>query len=143
MRRARGRFFIDTNILVYTIDNREPKKQAKAIEIVAEALEERHGIISYQVVQEFLNVATRKSLPPMKVSDAQVYLSRVLMPLCEVYPDTALFSLALTVSNQTGFSFCDSLIAAAAITGGCALLYSEDLQDGRRISHVEIRNPFA
>jgi len=52
-----GRYFLDTNVLVYTFDDRAPAKQRRARKLVAEALETRRGLVSTQVVQEFLNVA--------------------------------------------------------------------------------------
>jgi predicted nucleic acid-binding protein len=99
-------------------------------------------VISFQVVQEFLNVATRKPPKPMMISEVQLYIERVLMPLCEVFPDSALYSQALSISSETGWAFYDSLIASAAIAGGCSTLWTEDLQHGRRIRSLEILNPF-
>ncbi len=54
-------FFLDTNILVCTFDPTVPAKQNKARDLVERALEHQQGVISYQVVQELLNVATRNS----------------------------------------------------------------------------------
>ena len=138
----RERFFLDTNIFVYTFDQHSKAKRDQASRLVAEALDSRRGIISYQVVQEFLNVATRKFTSPLPVTEAQLYLARVLMPLCEVFPDSTLYSEALSISSEAGLSFYDSLIIASAITGRCETLWTEDLQDGRRIRGIEIRNPF-
>jgi len=140
---APERFFLDTNILVYTFDSRSPLKRARANALVARALDTRLGIISYQVVQEFLNVATRKFPKPMHAAEAQLYLARILMPLCEVFPDSSLYSQALSICGETQFSFYDALIVASAITGDCRILWTEDLQHGRRIRNLEIRNPFA
>jgi predicted nucleic acid-binding protein len=140
---APERFFLDTNILVYTFDSRSPLKRARANGLVARALDTRLGIISYQVVQEFLNVATRKFPKPMHAAEAQLYLARILMPLCEVFPDSSLYSQALSICGETQFSFYDALIVASAITGDCRILWTEDLQHGRRVRNVEILNPFA
>jgi len=139
---GREKFFLDTNIFVYTFDNHSPSKRAVAKDLVSGGLDTRRGVISYQVVQEFLNVATRKFAKPMKVPEAELYLARILMPLCEVFPDSSLYSQALSISSETGFSFYDSLIVASAITAECTILWTEDLQDGQRIRGVEIRNPF-
>jgi predicted nucleic acid-binding protein len=136
------KFFLDTNIFVYTFESRSSSKRVLAQDLVSGALDTRRGVISYQVVQEFLNVATRKFAKPMKVPEAELYLARILMPLCEVFPDSSLYSRALSISSETGFSFYDSSIVASAIVGECAILWTEDLQDGRRIRGVEIRNPF-
>jgi predicted nucleic acid-binding protein len=138
----REKFFLDTNIFVYTFESRSSSKRVLARDLVSSALDTRRGVISYQVVQEFLNVATRKFAKPMKVPEAELYLTRILMPLCEVFPDSSLYSQALSISSETGFSFYDSLIVASAITGECEILWTEDLQDGQRIRGVEIRNPF-
>jgi len=139
---SREKFFLDTNIFVYTFESRSPSKRALARDLVSGALDTRRGVISYQIVQEFLNVATRKFTKPMKVPEAELYLARVLMPLCEVFPDSSLYSQALSISSETGFSFYDSLIVASAIASECAILWTEDLQHGQRIRGVEIRNPF-
>jgi predicted nucleic acid-binding protein len=140
---APERFFLDTNIFVYTFDSRSPLKRARANALVARALETRLGIISYQVVQEFLNVATRKFAKPMRAPEAQLYLARILMPICEVFPGSSLYSEALSISGETQISFYDALIVASAIAGDCRILWTEDLQHGQRIRSVEIRNPFA
>src|SRR5260370_34884484 len=95
-----GKFFLDTNIFVYTFAEHHSAKRGRARQVVAESLETRRGIISYQAVQEFLNVATRKFAKPLSVSDAQLYLARILMPLCEVFPDVALYSQALSISGE-------------------------------------------
>ncbi len=136
------RSFLDTNVLIYTFDVRSKAKQARASDLVDRALSTRRCIISYQVVQEFLSAATRKFAAPMPIAEAQLYLSRVLMPLCEVFPDAHLFSQALLISSDTGISFYDALIVASAIAGDCRILWTEDLQHGRRIGPLEIRDPF-
>ena len=65
------------------------------------------------------------------------------MPLCEVFPDSALYSQAVSIASEAGISFYDALVVSSAIVGACDTLWTEDLQDGRRIRSVEIRNPFA
>jgi len=143
MSAVQKKFFLDTNVLVYTFDQRSSSKRSKARGLLAEALETHRGIISYQVVQEFLNVATRKFSDPMTVPEAQLYLARVLMPLCEVFPDSALYSQALSIAGESGMAFYDALVVSSAIAGGCQTLWTEDMQQDRRIRTVEIRNPFA
>jgi predicted nucleic acid-binding protein len=142
MRAAQKKFFLDTNIFVYTFDRTDSSKRRKANSLLASALETHRGIISYQVVQEFLNVATRKFSDPMTVPEAQLYLARILTPLCDVFPDSALYSQALSIASESGMAFYDALIISSAIAGGCDTVWTEDLQQGRRIRTVTIRNPF-
>jgi predicted nucleic acid-binding protein len=136
------KYFIDTNIFVYSFDDRDPAKKARAVSLIAEALESGNGTISTQVIQEFLNVATQKFHKPLKVDDSLAYLRKVLNPLCHITPDLALYETGLQVLAETRYSFYDSLVIAAAIRGDCAVLYSEDLQDGQTIHNVRITNPF-
>jgi len=136
------RFFLDTNIFIYSFDSRSGSKQKRASELVDTALTTHRGVISYQVVQEFLNVATRKFAEALTAGEARVYLERVLMPLCEVFPDGRLFSQALSISSEMRISFYDALIISSAMFGGCRILWTEDLQHGRRVGDLEIRNPF-
>lgn len=138
----KDKYFLDTNILIYTFDASAPAKQKKALELVNEALSKNQGVISYQVVQEFFNVATRKFAVPLSVADAKLYFDRVLMPMCELYADPEFYQFGLEIKELTHFSFYDALIVAAAIKTNCNILYSEDLEDGQLISGLAIKNPF-
>lgn len=135
------RAFLDTNVLVYTFDSREPVKQTRAIELVSEALQ-GHGMISYQVVQEFLSVASRKFVQPFSAADCRDYLDSVLEPLCEVFPTMDLYRRAVELMERWKYGLYDSLIIAAALDGDCRTLYSEDLHDGQVIEGLTIANPF-
>jgi len=137
-----AKFFLDTNIVVYTFDASAPKKKRCAQELVEQALRDREGVVSTQVVQEFLNVATSKFSVPMKLSDAQQYLHDVLSPLCSVFPSIDLFRQALIIQQDTHYSFYDSLIIGGALQAGCETLYSEDLQHGQQVRDLRILNPF-
>lgn len=137
-----GKYFLDTNVLVYSFDDSAPEKRERARELVDSALSLGQGVISYQVVQEFLTVSTRKFIKPLSTADAAVYLERVLVPLCEVFGSPGLFRSGLTVAERYRYSIYDSLIVAAAKEAGCTVLYSEDIQRGQRIEGIEIVNPF-
>ncbi len=137
-----AKHFLDTNIFVYSFDQNQPEKRERALGLIAEALQSGDGLISSQVIQEFLNVATRKFSRPMKPADCQVYLTRVLHPLCQVYPDLALYETSLDIHEETGYSFYDSLILAGALRGECSILYSEDLKAGQQVRGLKIINPF-
>jgi len=137
-----GKFFLDTNILVYTFDSTVPDKQQIARQLVSTALQSQQGVISYQVVQEFLNVATRKFATPLTAVDAAIYLNKVLTPLCECFPCMTYYAKALEISEQWKFSLYDSLIITAAIESECDTLYTEDLQHKQMIQGLTIINPF-
>jgi predicted nucleic acid-binding protein len=136
------RFFIDTNVLVYTFDDTSPVRREKARELVEMGLTTGLGSISYQVVQEFLNVAMTKFSAPLDAGDARAYLDRVLVPLWRVSPSASLYTQAIDIKGQSGYGFYDSLIVASALQAGCRTLYTEDLQHGRRFASLTIVDPF-
>ena len=138
-----GQFFLDTNILVYTFDTTAPEKQQIAQQLVSDAVSTKKGVISSQIVQEFLNVALRRFKRPMTVSDAREYLNTVLSPLCQHYPSSTFYDRALLIKAETGYSLYDTLVVTAAIESGCTTLFSEDMQDGRVIRGLKIINPFS
>ncbi len=142
MKLMNAKFFIDTNIFVYTFDSSAPAKKKKSQKIIAKALENGLGVISYQVVQEFINVATRKFKTPMSIHECRQYVETVMQPLCEIYPTFDLYKKSLETMNETGYSFYDSLILTAAIISNCKVLYSEDLHAGHKLSRLTIKNPF-
>src|SRR5215471_1839712 len=111
----RGRFFLDTNIFVCTFDSTAPAKAATATEIVKRAIKTRAGVISYQVVQEFFNVAMRRFESPMTAAEADQYLTATFRPLLAVHSSPALFSEALRLGSKFRLAWYDSLIVAAAI----------------------------
>ena len=136
------RFFLDTNILVYTFDKEPSPERARARELVEMALTTHLGVISHQVVQEFLNVATRKFAVPLSAAGCRSYFERVLAPLWHVFPSGDLYLRALEVQEDSGYGFYDSLIVAAAAVAGCGTLYSQDLQHGRAFGPLLVVDPF-
>jgi predicted nucleic acid-binding protein len=137
-----GKFFLDTNVFVYSLDATAPTKARRAAKLIRDGLETRSGIVSYQVVQEFFSVAFTRFARPMSPFAAEEYLSTVFRPLLAVHSSPALFVSALQLHQQHRLSWYDSLIVAAAQEAGCELLYSEDLQHGQKFHHVRIENPF-
>jgi predicted nucleic acid-binding protein len=137
-----GRYFIDTNIFVYSFHEADPYKRDISRRLIADALENSTGVISYQVVQEFLGTATRKFKKPLTFKDSQRYLTIVLDPLCEVYSSPELFHWALEIMDKWRYSFYDSLIITSAIQADCTILYSEDMQHNQKIMNLSIKNPF-
>jgi len=135
--------FIDSNVFIYVLDDRSPAKQAIARVLLSDAHARHTAVISFQVVQETLQVLTRKFRVVAKQPDARDFLRRVLLPLWRVMPSAKLYERALDLQQRYRFGFYDSLIVAAAREAGCARLLSEDLQHGQRIDDaLVIENPF-
>ncbi len=89
-----------------------------------------------------MNVARRKYQRDWKeIDDALAIVRELLDPPLPLTGETHLQSIE--IARAHGLAFYDALVVAATIQAGCAVLYSEDMQDGRVIGGVTIRNPFA
>jgi predicted nucleic acid-binding protein len=130
-----GKPFLDTNIVVYAFSANDPRSEK------AEALVEAGGVVSVQVLNEFVNVSRRKSRRDWDEIQKSLYVLKTLLdpPL----PLTIeLHEQAIEIARKYRYHFYDSLIIAAALRANCPLLYSEDLQHGQKIDRLSIRNPF-
>ena len=137
-----GRFFLDTNIFGYAFDATAPGKAKKARALIRQALDTGQGLISYQVVQEFVNVALCRFERPLSVAECEQYFLTVLKPLLAIHSSPALYLEALRISGRYRFGWYDSLILAAALEGKCVVLFSGHLPSGQEIESVRIQNPF-
>jgi predicted nucleic acid-binding protein len=138
---TKTKVFLDTNILVYQFDRSDPSKQQRAEELVGQSILDETGVVSSQVVQEFMNVALRKFKTPLSSEDLESVMA-ILKPLCTHVPNFDFYERALKLYKSNSTSFYDALILQAAIDLNCSVLYSEDLQDGRQFGKLIIRNPF-
>ncbi len=127
--------FLDTNVILYLLSG----DAAKANQ--AEALLAQGGTISVQVLNEAVNVMTKKL--KMGLDEVCDVLAGIRFA-CDVQPVTIeTHDQALDIMRRYGFSIYDSGIVAVAACAGCTTVYSEDLQDGQRIgSDLTIINPF-
>jgi predicted nucleic acid-binding protein len=136
------RFFLDTNIFVYSVTDDDPAKARIATELIRTALTTHQGAVSYQVVQEFFNLALKRFERRMNFEDRQEYLTRVFRPLLKIHSSLALYEEALRLHTANQLQWYDALIVGAARESGCAILYSEDMQHGQKFGSLKIVNPF-
>ncbi|MFY9876859.1 MAG: PIN domain-containing protein [Rhodomicrobium sp.] len=128
--------FLDTNILIYAFSD-DPAKAERAAEALAAG-----GSISVQVLNEFVNVCSKKLKLDWKEIEERLEVVRALVG--EVAPvGIDMHEKAVALARDQGFSFYDALIAAAALALNCTELLTEDMQDGRVVMNLTIRNPFA
>lgn len=134
-----ARYFFDTNVLVYAVDAANPEKRYKALDLIDQHARAGDVVISTQVLQEFYVAATRRlGIEPFTarqhVRDFQLFdLVQITKELVEKGIDQSIL---------TQLSFWDGLILAAAQTARCAVLYSEDMNDGQSMGGVTVLNPF-
>jgi predicted nucleic acid-binding protein len=142
MKFMNARSFIDTNVLIYAFAETGDTRHAKAYELVSQLLGDETATVSVQVLREFYAVATRKLAKPLPGVEA-VKLIRDLCHACRVLDDTLpQLERAVELAASNNFSIWDASIIAAAESGGCAELYTEDLASGTKGGNVRISNPF-
>jgi len=135
-----ARSFFDTNVLVYTDDAGAPEKQARALALLERCRFDRTGVVSAQVLQEYFVTATKKLKVSAEIARRKTELFG-RFDLVQIGLEDVLAAIDLHRLHQ--FSFWDSLIVQAALRAGCSILFSEDLQAGRKIAGLEIVNPFS
>ena len=133
--------FFDTNILVYLFDAGASAKQRRARELLGTHTKAGETLLSTQILQEFYVAVTRKLATPL-AEDAAYEAVRELAVMPTVRVDIPLILSAIQLSRQQKLSFWDALVIRAAIEGGAAALYSEDLQHGQVFETLTVENPF-
>ena len=135
-----GREFIDTKVLVYADDARDPHKRDRARDLIRRLLRERRGVLSMQVLQEYFAAATRKL--GLSAEDARqrvgVYSRFDVVTLRP--PDLL---AAIDLHRLHKLSIWDSLVVRAALNGSCTTLHTEDMQPGYTIDQLTISDPFS
>ncbi|MEN6407073.1 MAG: PIN domain-containing protein [Thermoguttaceae bacterium] len=130
---------IDTNVLVYAHDSRDPQKQAVAISLI-ESLS--NPVLLWQVACEYISVS--RKLEPLGYSRQQAWQDvRDLRSVwAAALPSWDMLDRAEKIMNRHSLAFWDAMIVAACLEIGVQRLYSEDFS-GLKISGIKIINPFS
>lgn len=134
------RSFLDTNVLVYLADARNPRKQSIAEKYVEGAIAERLDCrISVQTLTEFTNVRIKKlKLDKNVISVFLDYFDDLQM----VRTDSVSVKNALEIKARYNIQFYDAMMISTASESGCDEILSEDLNDGQNYDGVVAHNPF-
>lgn len=133
--------FVDTNILVYAFANDDAARASVAQNLLNRLLAAETFVTSTQVLQELFVTLTRKGDRRLRAEEALANLDRIArFPVFLV--DYAAVRQAAELSMKDVSSFWDALIVVAAARSGARMLYTEDLQHGRKLLGVQILNPF-
>jgi predicted nucleic acid-binding protein len=133
-----SKIFIDTNILVYSMDSHEPEKRDKSRSLLKKVVNDFTGVISTQVMQEFYVAGTSKlKADPLTLKNILHAMERFEVVI--ITPE--IIKEAIDCSIIARISFWDALIVTAAESARCEKLWSEDLNNGQIIRGVRIENP--
>ncbi len=133
--------FIDTNVLIYAHDIDAGAKHQVAKAVLQKLWNEKTGLLSAQVLQEFYVNVTGKILTPLSKDLARRVVSSYSIWCMETTP-TEILS-AFRIEDESGIGFWDALIVSAASKSDVRRILSEDLNAGQRVAGILIENPFA
>ena len=132
--------FLDSNILIYSYDHRDPRKQVIAQDLLLRAVK-GESLASTQVLAEFASTLLHKMSPPARLDHVKAVLD-TLSPIKLVLPDEGIVRRALEAREAYGVHFYDGMIIAAAERGGCGRIWSEDMNAGQKYFGIAVQNPF-
>jgi predicted nucleic acid-binding protein len=130
---------IDTNVLLYVHDPRDPAKQ----EIAASLLQSlTDGVLLWQVACEY--IAASRKLEPLGYNRTQAWqdIRDFRRVWTTMLPSWRALERAERLLGAYSLSFWDAMIIAACLEGGVTRLYSEDFDAYARVDGLEIVNPF-
>lgn len=130
--------FFDTNVIVYALVRDGDPRHLVADRLLADHMVARTLVLSTQVLQETYSVLTRKKR--FSIADAHAAV-RALAEERVLGSDRAFVLRSLTLADRHRLSMWDALIVQAALDADCDVLYTEDLQAGRRFDGLEVVNP--
>lgn len=134
-----SKIFIDTNILVYTLDTNDQTKQKWSRNMLHKLINEHQAVLSTQVLSEFFVVATKKlEADPIIIKNIIHNFHNMEI----VNTDSGLVDEAIDISVIYKLSYWDSLIIAAAERAQCQFIISEDLNPGQNYRGIRLINPF-
>ena len=137
---VKGRFSLDTNILVYAVDRDAGERHRRARELMGRAAR-RDCVLTVQALAEFFHATTRKNL--LDPARASAFVRDWLDVFHVTSADDTALTDAMDAVEEHRLSFWDAMLWATARRIGCSAIVSEDMRDGRRLSGVEFVNPFA
>ncbi len=131
---------VDTNVLIYTHDPRDPAKQNKAVALVASLAD---GVLLWQVACEYIAASRKLTAYGLSLKQACADLRRLRGVWQPLTPSWSVMDKAEALMASGNVSLWDALILAACVEGGITRLYSEDFDNSLAAqTGVQVVNPF-
>lgn len=142
MANASAVFLIDTNVLLYAYNPRDPTKRARASAIIRILSRRGTGALTTQIVGEFFWTATRKGMTALSTAEIEAVVGDYIRSwlIFDVTPLSVME--AIRGVQRYGFPYWDGVIWATAKLNLVPYILSEDGNDGAVIEGVRFLNPF-
>jgi predicted nucleic acid-binding protein len=130
---------LDTNVLIYCCDQRDPQRQRVALDLVAAATD---AVLLWQVAAEFIAASRKLAQQGFTSEAAWQRLAEFLGIFPLIMPTAAVLERARNLHLEQQWAFWDAMLVAACLESGVTRLYSEDLPGKTSIESLEIVSPF-
>lgn len=130
---------VDTNVLIYSRDPRDPTKQATANGLLASLAD---GVLLWQVACEYLAASRKLEQFGYDLTQALADVSDMRAAWLTVLPTWEVADRAELLLQKYSLSFWDALLVAACLEAGVTRLYTEDFDDSFSAEGLEVINPF-
>jgi len=130
---------VDTNILFYAHDSRDPVKQRIASELIGTVA---GGALVWQVACEYLWASRKLAEFGNSYADAVEDIRNLRQVWSTVLPDWTSLDRMEALRSEYSLSFWDRLLIATCLGAGVRRLFSEDFSGYLRVESLEIVNPF-
>lgn len=135
--------FLDTNILVYAFDRLAGPRHDAAKALFQRITRDGNGVVSVQVLQEWVNTITRKVREPLALGDVRYWLQVFLNSNWQIVtPGASDLLVAVDIMERWQLSWWDALIVAMAQAAGAQILWTEDLNAEQNFGELMVRDPF-
>lgn len=134
---------VDTNVLVYSVDPRDPSKQQKADALINRLIGSPNALLPWQVLVEFVNQVRffyRSGIIAEADRDLAIQFGQALFPLA--LPTAKVMAHTLDLLRRHSLSYFDALLLGACIDAGIDILYTEDMGAPVQYDSVQLINPF-
>ena len=138
---------VDTNVLVYRFDPRDPDKRRLALDLLRGDLRLDPLVLPHQAIIEFIAAVTRPrrdlgGAPLLPADVARREAEELMAQFPVLYPDEEVLRTALWGVGAHQLSWFDAHLWAYAEVHGLDEILSEDFEHGRYYGTVRVRNPF-
>lgn len=133
------RVSFDSNLLVYSVDRRDPVKQRRARQFLERAAP-GDCVLALQALAEFFHVVTRKC--GAAPEEAGPIVDQFLLSYRTVASSSDSLRVAVRAVVDHRIAFWDAMLWSTLQAAGCEILFTEDFQDGRELGGVRFVNPF-
>jgi predicted nucleic acid-binding protein len=141
MPNAKTNCFVDTTVIVYSVDPRDRAKQHRAVNLLSATISNSTLVLSPQSLNETYRVISDKRFLMARPA-ARDFVGK-LARFSTAPLDYAALQQAWLLQDETNYNIWDCLLLASASLAGCGYFFSEDLQHERQILNLKVLNPFA